>query len=494
LESGNSDFTLVELRPYQLEVARAVVDSIQKGMGLTFSVEIARQGGKNELSAHLEVLLLTLFMARGGNIVKCSPTFKPQTIISVERLKRRLDDFGFDGIYRAQMGYIVQLGNSRAIFLSAEDSSSVVGHTADILLEIDESQDVGKEKYAKEFRPMGSATNVTTVLYGTTWDDRTLLEEVKWANLESEKKDGIKRHFRYDWQEVGRYNPDYLRFVQTERERLGQEHPLFRTQYALLPISRGGGFLSRQQIALMLGEHDRQSRPDGKGTYVAGIDLAGEHEPEASLRGARFLTCVSEQAPQSRTDMRLPRFARNDEERGHDSSVVTIAEVDVRPALNALNAGPVVKVVEQYRWTGTPHSQLYTQMMYILKDVWNCRRIVVDATGIGQPVASFLRKELGSRVIPFVITSRSKSEMGFELLSLVNSGRLKLYKQDGSPEYSETLFELERARVQYRPNQTMNFYVDPQDGHDDFLVSLALAVQAASGVSPREAKGRLRES
>jgi hypothetical protein len=133
-------------------------------------------------------------------------------------------------------------------------------------------------------------------------------------------------------------------------------------------------------------------------------------------------------------------------------------------------------------------------MTGILKNVWNCRRIVVDATGIGQPIASFLRKELGSKVIPFVITSKSKSDMGFELLSLVNSGRLKLYKQDGSREYKETLFELERARVRYRPNQTMTFYVDPHEGHDDFLVSLALVVQAAKGLSPRGAKGWLRES
>ena len=456
----------MKLRPYQLEVARAAMDSIQKEMGLTFSVEIARQGGKNELSAHLEILLLTIYMAKGGNLIKCSPTFKPQTIISMERLKQRLEDFGFDGIYHLQMGYIVQLGNAKAIFLSAEGSSSVVGHTADILLEIDESQDVSQEKYTKEFRPMGSATNVTTILYGTTWDDSTLLEEVKQANLELERKDGIKRHFRYDWQEVGRYNPDYAQFVQAERQRLGEEHPLFRTQYALLPITRGGGFLSRQQIALMLGEHHRQSHPEGKGAYIAGIDLAGEHEPE-----------MTEGAP------------GNDRGRGCDSTVITIAEV---AATNP--SQPVLKVVEQYQWTGTPHSQLFTQMTDILKNVWNCRRIVVDATGIGQPVASFLRKELGSRVIPFVITSKSKSDMGFELLSFVNSGRLKLYKQDGSMEYKETLFELEKARVRYRPNQTMNFYVDPQEGHDDFLVSLALVVQAAKGLSPREARGCLRES
>ena len=84
--------------------------------------------------------------------------------------------------------------------------------------------------------------------------------------------------------------------------------------------------------------------------------------------------------------------------------------------------------------------------------------------------------------------------MAFELLSFVNSGRLKLYKQDGSREYKETLFELERARVRYRPNQTINFYVDPQEGHDDFLMSLALVVKAAKDLSPREAKGWLRES
>ena len=118
---------------------------------------------------------------------------------------------------------------------------------------------------------------------------------------------------------------------------------------------------------------------------------------------------------------------------------------------------------------------------------------MVDATGIGQPVASFLRKELGSRVVPFTFTQKSKSDMGFELLSFVNSGRLKLYKQDGSNEYKETMYQLEKARAQYRPNQTMNFYVDPSEGHDDFLMSLALTAEAAKDFVPRTAKGGVRD-
>jgi hypothetical protein len=453
----------MKLRPYQAEIAKAIIESIQTNSGLTFSVEIARQGGKNELSAHLEVLLLTMFMAAGGNVIKCSPTFKPQTIISISRLKERLNDFGFGGIWFTESGYMVRLGNARQIFLSADESASVVGHTADILLEIDESQDVAKDKYTKEFRPMVSASNATTVHYGTTWDDATLLEEAKQTNLELEKKDGIRRHFRYDWQEVAKYNPSYKSFVDSERQRLGEDHPLFRTQYALLPIKGGGGFLTGQQIAQLRGEHCRLRYSEEGRVYVAGIDFAGE----AELLEDDILT-----------------------RSGRDATVITIA--DVRKASGDLmGKEPAIYVVEHYSWVGKKHSELYPQIVDILKNIWKCSRIVADATGIGEPVASFLRKSLGSRVVPFKFTQKTKSEAGFDLLAAVNSGRLKLYKQDGSEEYREMFFELEKARSVYRPSQTLNFFVDSSDGHDDYLMSLALAVQAANRCVPRKARGIL---
>ena len=140
------------LHPYQRQVALAVLDSVFNKKGLTLSVEIARQGGKNELSAQLELLLLTLFMvAAPQNLVKCAPTFKPQTVISMTRLKDRLNNAGFSGVWTSELGYIIRLGSAKAIFLSADESANVVGNTAHILLEVDESQDVSKEKYTKEF-------------------------------------------------------------------------------------------------------------------------------------------------------------------------------------------------------------------------------------------------------------------------------------------------------------------------------------------------------
>jgi len=263
---------------------------------------------------------------------------------------------------------------------------------------------------------------------------------------------------------VARYNPDYLTYVEAERERLGENHPLFLTQYCLQPIRGGGGFLSIQQRAQLSGGHARKHVPGSGKVYVAGIDLAGEAEEgeDVILRSIK------------------PR---------QDSTVVTVGELDFEH-VNEINKQPSIRVVEHYWWTGHKHPELYPQLVDILKNVWRCRRVVVDATGVGQPVASFLRKALGSRVVPFTFTSSSKSRLGFDLLAVVNSGRLKIYAGSGSPEYQECWQEMELARSHYRPNQTINFYVEPARGHDDFLMSLALLVEAANTYSPRGARGR----
>ncbi|MFH1640084.1 MAG: hypothetical protein ABIB93_07255 [Chloroflexota bacterium] len=458
--SSSKKPSINRLYPYQREVAVAVLGSVFHGRGLTFSVEIARQGGKNELSAQLELLLLTLFINESKNIIKCAPTFKPQAVISMMRLKERLNDAGFSGIWTSELGYIIRLGNARAVFLSADEQANVVGNTAHLLLEIDESQDVSREKYTRDFKPMGAVANTTTVHYGTSWDDATLLEEIKQVNLELERKDGIRRHFRYDWQEVARYNPDYLAYVEGERERLGENHPLFRTQYRLLPVHGGGGFLSREQMASLQGEHQRQSHPETGRVYVAGLDLAGEAEiaEDTLLRSLK------------------PR---------QDSTVLTIGELD----FSNTKKQPEVRIVEHYWWTGRKHAELYPKLVSLLKNIWHCRRVVVDATGVGQPVASFLRKALGSRVQSFTFTASSKSALAFNLLATVNSGSLRMYRGDGSAEYQEFWCEMERAKNDYRPSQTMNFYVDPDAGHDDFLMSLSLLVEAGRKYESRGARG-----
>jgi hypothetical protein len=199
--------------------------------------------------------------------------------------------------------------------------------------------------------------------------------------------------------------------------------------------------------------------------YVAGIDLAGEEEEGEALMS--------------------PNPKR-------DATVVTIGELDFT-SRDKIVREPVVRIVEHYRWTGLKHTGLYARLADIIKNVWRCRRVVVDATGVGEPVASFLRKSLGSRVTPFKFTPKSKSELGFNLLAAVNAGRLKVYQGDDSDEYQEFWAEMEKAKSTYRASQTMNFYVDAAQGHDDFLMSLALVVEAAGLYEPKTAKGEERE-
>jgi len=209
-----------ELRPYQEEAARAILESWRHASGLTFTVVMARQAGKNELSAEVELQLLVRNARHPLDGIKCAPTLEPQARISMSRLWDRIVRAGLEPD-AATEGREVRFGRARQLFLSAEPSANVVGHTASMLLEVDEAQDVDAEKFDREFRPMAAATGATTVYYGTPWDDSTLLERAVQTNLELERRDGIRRHFTADWTAVADFNSAYARYVEGERARLG---------------------------------------------------------------------------------------------------------------------------------------------------------------------------------------------------------------------------------------------------------------------------------
>ena len=127
------------LRPYQREVCDAILASIDQRRGDSFSVEIARQGGKNELSAFVELQVLFNNLDRNVTSIKLAPTARPQVRISMDRLWERIRDVGLDAYASQEGGNSVRLGRGRQLFLSADKQSNVVGHTADLLLEIDEA-------------------------------------------------------------------------------------------------------------------------------------------------------------------------------------------------------------------------------------------------------------------------------------------------------------------------------------------------------------------
>ena len=459
------------LYPYQVEVAEAIIASIEGGHGQIITVMMARQAGKNQLSAMVEAYLLYRYSE--GAIVKAAPTFHPQIRNSYERLKRLLAGSELrERVWgnAAMIGLAPTAGSERekrlagprVLFYSASPESNVVGATAELLLEIDEAQDVEFEKFNRDFRPMAAVRNATTVLYGTAWSDTTLLAMQRSANLSAQEATGTRLHFEFDWQRVAEHNPNYRVFVEKEIARLGEDHPLIQTQYCLRSIDGAGYLLNALQRGLVQGTHAWQEAPDDESCwYVASMDVGGEERPDPNARASLVA--------------RAPRAS------GHDSSVLSIGRV----RYNELNL-PCLEVVHQYCWTGKAHLEQYAAVLSAMEH-WHTRLLVIDATGLGEGLASLLVSQLGAdRVRPFHFTQTSKSHLTFQFLSLINSGRLKLPAPASTPvSICQTCWQqLSRARYRLPAPDLMSMYVDPADGHDDYLISLALLGETLRDLVP----------
>jgi hypothetical protein len=441
------------LRAYQARTLLGILHAMARYPGATQTVLFPRQAGKNEVAASLVTCLLVANAARGGSIVVCAPTVTPQAEISRRRtllalttasrllprgVRPRLDDAA------------IRLGNATAHFLSASPAAHVAGHTASIALIADEAQDIDEEWFDRQFRPMAASTRAPAILFGTPWDGETLLDRAVAANRAHDKmragrayRDFLPRHHEAGWLEVAAANPLYGDYVRQERERLGERHPLFVTQYGLQCVADAGRLFSAADLLGLAGTYEREAEPSPGYRYVAGLDIGGE--------GAKS-----------------------------DASVLTIARVADRRC----------DVVAHIAWDGAPISVVFEAMQQLAAH-WRLERLCVDSTGLGQPLAKDLERELGSRVEPVHFSASVKSELGYQLVAAVQSGRLALYADDGTAESLACRSELAACRARFSGPALQ--WEAPSGRHDDYAVSLALCVRAADGLgAPRVAVGRHR--
>lgn len=269
----------VILRPYQEQAARAIADSVLQRRGLSLVVMFPRQSGKNELQANLETWLLTLFANYNLDIIKISPTWKPQSLNAMHRLERLLRNGSITRpLWKKESGYIYKLGRARISFFSGEPQAHIVGATASLLLEVDEAQDVNPAKYDKEIAPMAASTNATRVFWGTAWTSQTLLARELRAAQKLEEQDGLRRVFRIDGDEVARIVPAYDAFLREQVQRMGRQHPMVRTQFFSEEIDGNAGMFSGERQALMRGDHPRQAEPLPGRIYAFLVDVGGEEQ------------------------------------------------------------------------------------------------------------------------------------------------------------------------------------------------------------------------
>ena len=191
------------LRIYQQEVATAIVDSVFDRAGRTIVVIFPRQSGKNELQAQIETYVLYILSKYETEMVKASPTWKPQSINAMRRLERVLKRNIFTkDTWSKESGYIYRVNKARIYFLSGQESANVVGATANELLQCDEAQDISISKWDKEFSPMAASTNATRVFWGTAWTSKTLLARERREAEKLQQQDGIQRVWIMDAEDV----------------------------------------------------------------------------------------------------------------------------------------------------------------------------------------------------------------------------------------------------------------------------------------------------
>jgi hypothetical protein len=474
-------FSHLQLREYQRGPICAICDSINDRAGRSIVVMFPRQSGKNEIQAQLEVYLMVLFHSSiHCEMVKVSPTWKPQTLNAMRRLERVLESNTLtrssDTPWSKESGYIYKVGNSRIAFFSGQPRSNIVGATASLLLEVDEAQDVLISKYDKEIAPMAAAKNATRVFWGTAWTSRTLLSRELRAARELEKQDGIQRVFVMTADDVALEVPEYGQFVKEQVQRLGRNHPMVKTQYFSEEIDAEGGLFPPERQALMRGSHPPQTAPELNHIYAMTLDVAGADET---------LT------PDIEDGQEIEQLANSK----RDSTALAIFDVDLSSVDDPLIHKPTYRLVCRREWVDVKHATLYGQIK-ALAELFNVRFLVVDCTGIGAGLTSFLASALGEKVIPFTFSSRTKSDLLWDWLGMIDSGRFKDHSDQpnnisvgqaflpDNPTQKEFWRQVSFCEFEILPGpqKTVRWGVpdgtrDPADGnlvHDDLVISAAM--------------------
>jgi nitroreductase len=399
------------LYAYQLAPARAIVDSVLGRRGLEFAVMFPRQAGKNETQAQVEAYLLNVFQhVPGAQLVKAQPTFKPQAQNAVRRLEQALSNDWNKGLWKRGPEYQVRLGKAAALFYSASRQANVVGATASLLLQCDEAQDVLAAEWERKFLPMAVSANATVVYWGTAWTTRTLLARAIQHLRRLEARDGQRRVFVVSHDDVARENAYYAEAVRKHVARLGRQHPLVKTQYFNEEIDAEGGLFPPDRRARMQGDHPPHTAPRPAQTYAFLLDVGGEDQLGDQLALPGF-EAEPDRAPRSAFDGR------------RDATALTIVAVDLETLADPLLAAPTYRAVHRQQWVGTRHARLYAELRDLAR-LWQPIYFVVDATGVGAGLASFLKNALGPDVLQAVtFNAEFKSRLGWGFLAVCDAGR-----------------------------------------------------------------------
>jgi hypothetical protein len=468
--------------PYQEQFSKRVIRSVLENDGEELTALFARQSGKSETIA-ITVGGLMIILPQLANMpmfaddhrlssfkdgfwVGIFAPGKRQAEITYNRIKSRLqcksalavlEDPEFRLMFTTSNGQTVALSNgSFATAISASDQSNIEGESFKMII-CEECQDISNYKIRRSIHPMGAAYNATIVKIGTATTFKGDFYEAIQRNKkkDADKKSHVKNHFEYDYVVASKYNPKYAKTIEKEKERLGEKSDEFQMSYCLKWIIERGMFIDIEKFEAENGEPLLgRVMKDLKSNHVAGVDIGGKGD-------STVITIVEVD-----WDMPVIMESRIDEDTGEE--VMYLAYNTYLKDWFTISDEP-------------DYEEQYPQITDYLSH-FRLARVVCDATREAS-ISHRLRANLRCEVIPYIFTTKSKSEMYKHLDKEIGSGRARVCMSESAKEtrehkdFMEQMGDLQKG---YSGQHMVCSHGSERGAHDDYPDSYALAVWGTS--------------
>ena len=487
-ELVNRIFTFCELYsgktmfPYQEQFSKRVIRSVLENDGDEITALFSRQSGKSETIAltvgGLMIILpqlanMPMFaddprlrMFKDGLWIGIFAPSQRQAQITYGRIKSRIqckaaqavmEDPEFRLSFTTSNGQTVALSNgSFATAISASDGSNIEGESFKLII-CEEAQDISNFKVQKSIHPMGAAYNATIVKIGTATTFKGDFYDAIQRNKKAyeSKTSHIRNHFEFDYKVASKYNPNYAKYVEKEKNRLGEKSDAFRMAYCLEWIIERGMFIDIAKFEINNGETLLERvMYDKSATHVAGIDIGGKDD-------STIVTMV-----EVNWDMPVIMESRTDDETGEEETYLAY-NTYLKDWLCISNEPDYE---EQY-------PQIVDYLSHFL-----VARVVCDATREAS-ISHRLRANLKCEVIPFIFTLRSKSDLYKHLDKEIAAGRARVCMGEQTVqtrEFQDFLQQLGDLQKGYSGANLVVSHPDERNAHDDYPDSWALAVWGCS--------------
>lgn len=450
-----------DLHPYQVPLARRIIESVIINDGEEITALAARQSGKSETIANTVVTLMVLMPRLGKMYPDLLGKYKDGIWIGMfapvegqvetlfgravnrltsEHANEILADTEIDDSISKVAGVTRQIklknSGSTLTMMTANPRAKIESKSFHLIV-IDECQEADDFVVSKSISPMLAYYSGTMVKTGTpTTSKNNFYRSIQLNKRRQTSSRARQNHFEWDWRDVAKCNPNYAKFIKREMLRIGEDSDEFQMSYCGKWLLERGMFVTSTVMDELGDTSQEVVKAWHRSPVVVGVDPA----------------------------------------RKMDSTVVTVVWVDWdRPDEFGLYDHRILNWLEIQ---GDDWEDQYFQIVNFLSN-YDVLAVGVDANGVGDAVAQRLKILLPRAEVHPVGSSQQEQSKRWKHLKQLIDRRLV-----GWPSHAKT----RRLRTWKRFYQQMtdlevkfngpNFSAaapDEAHAHDDFADSLAIA-------------------